>query len=558
MTTISPDDQSMMNVAYQDTGKRLEPEVVIIPASIEKSERITEKKNLRVAAYCRVSTDSEEQMTSYETQLEFYTKMINENPNWKMVKVFADEGLSATSTAKRAEFLEMMELCKKRKIDLIITKSISRFARNTLDTLEYVRMLKSIGVAVIFEKEHINTSEMSSELILQLYAMFAQAESESISNNEKDGRRKGYKIGKVPMMYGNVLGYRKGENGDAVIDKEEANIIIYIFSAFLNGSTLGDIKKSLEEKGIKTIKGNSTWSTSVILSILKNEKYKGDVIMQKSYIKDIFSKKNIKNTGELPKYIVKNHHIPIIEPRVFDKVQEELARRSNKKMVDMRGATKKSKYSGKYALTDLVVCGECGTRYRRVTWTSRGKTRVVWRCINRLNYGKKVCKHSPTIMEEDLQKAVMNAMNSVLTTKTKMSEILKGSMAAILGANKSEMRIGAITNGIAVLNNQIFEVVKEEIQKRTDHLEIEKRCAQLHQKIEDLKSEMKGLDTQKQAAGAGKSRLREICEALDQMGNEFNEYDETAVRRLVTQIKVISEEKIIITFCGTLDIEQTL
>ena len=152
----------------------------------------------------------------------------------------------------------------------------------------------------------------------------------------------------------------------------------------------------------------------------------------------------------------------------------------------------------------------------------------------------------------------MNAMNIVLTTKTKMSEILKGSMAAILGANKSEMRIGAITNGIAVLNNQIFEVVKEEIQKRTDHLEIEKRCAQLHQKIEDLKSEMKGLDTQKQAAGAGKSRLREICEALDQMGNEFNEYDETAVRRLVTQIKVISEEKIIITFCGTLDIEQTL
>lgn len=159
-----------------------------------------------------MSTDSEEQMTSYETQLEFYTKMINENPNWKMVKVFADEGLSATSTAKRTQFLEMMEMCKKKKIDLIITKSASRFARNTLDTLEYVRMLKSIGVAVLFEKESINTAEMNSELILQLYAMFAQAESESISNNEKDGRRKGYQIGKVPMMYGNVLGYRKGNH----------------------------------------------------------------------------------------------------------------------------------------------------------------------------------------------------------------------------------------------------------------------------------------------------------------------------------------------------------
>ena len=558
MTMIPIDDQSMMDVAYHDTGERLEPEVVIIPASIEKTEKITERKNLRVAAYCRVSTDSEEQMTSYETQLEFYTKMINENPNWKMVKVFADEGLSATSTAKRTEFLEMMEMCKKKKIDLIITKSASRFARNTLDTLEYVRMLKSIGVAVLFEKEGINTAEMNSELILQLYAMFAQAESESISNNEKDGRRKGYQIGKVPMMYGNVLGYRKGADGQAEIDKEEASIIIYIFSSYLNGCTIGAIKKNLEARGIKTIRGNTEWSPSVILSILKNEKYKGDVIMQKSYIKDIFSKKNIKNTGELPKYIVKNHHIPIIEPRVIDKVQEELARRSNKKTVDMRGTTKKSKYSGKYALTDLVVCGECGTRYRRVTWTSRGKTRVVWRCINRLNYGKKICKHSPTIMEEDLQKAVMNAMNIVLTTKTKMSEILKGSMAAILGANKSEMRIGAITNEIAVLNNQIFEVVKEEIQKRTHSAEIEKKCAELHQKIEDLKSEMKTLDAQKQAAGAGKSRLREICEALDEMGNEFNEYDEMVVRRLVTQIKVITEEKIIITFCGTLDIEQTL
>lgn len=558
MTSVTLANTEIMNVAYQDTGVRLEPEVVIIPASVEKTEKITERKNLRVAAYCRVSTDSEEQMTSYETQLEFYTKMINETPNWKMVKVFADEGLSATSTAKRAEFLEMMEMCKKKKIDLIITKSTSRFARNTLDTLEYVRMLKSIGVAVIFEKEHINTAEMNSELILQLYAMFAQAESESISNNEKDGRRKGYQIGKVPMMFGNLLGYRKGEDGKAVIHKEEASIIIYIFSAFLNGSTIGSIAKSLEKKGIKTLRGNTKWSPSVILGILKNEKYKGDVIMQKSYIQDIFSKKNIKNTGELPKYIVKYHHIPIIEPKIFDKVQEELARRSNKKTVELRGVSKKSKYSGKYALTDLVICGECGTRYRRTTWTSRGKTRVVWRCIKRLEFGKKICKHSPTISEESLQKAVMNAMNIVLTTKTKMSEILKGSMAAILGANRSEMRIGAITNEIAVLNNQIFEVVKEEIQKRTDSSEIEQKCAELHQKIEDLKAEMKGLDAQKQAAGTSHSRLREICDALDDIGNEFTEYDEMAVRRLVTQIKVVSENKIIITFCGTLDIEQTL
>lgn len=550
--------EQVIDVAYRNTGERLQPEITIIPASIKHTEKVTEKKNLRVAAYCRVSTDCEEQLTSYETQIEFYTKMINDTPNWKLVRIFADEGLSATSTAKRAEFLEMMEMCKKGKIDLIITKSASRFARNTLDTLECVRLLKSIGVTVIFEKEHINTSEMNSELILQLYAMFAQAESESISNNEKDGRRKGYQIGKVPMMYGNLLGYKKGEDGKPVIDEDEAAIIIHIFSKFIEGRTIGDICKSLEKNGMKTVKGNTKWSPSVILSILKNEKYKGDVIMQKTFSEDLFSKKIIKNTGQLPKYVVKNHHIPIIEPKVFDRVQEELARRSNKKTVKANGGAQKSKYSGKYALTDLVVCAECGVRYRRVTWTSRGRKRVVWRCINRLDYGKKVCKKSPTISEEDLQKAVINAMNIVLTTKTKMNEILKGSMAAILGANKTEMRIGAISNEIALLNNQIFDVVKEEIQKRTDRSEIEQKCAELHKRIEELKAEMQTLDTQKQAINTSCGRLREICNALDDMGNEFTEYNEMAVRRLITQIKVVSEDKIIITFCGTLDIEQAL
>lgn len=548
----------MIDVAYQDTGTRPEIEIQIIPASVQKTEKVTEKKNLRVAAYCRVSTDHEDQLTSYETQKEFYTQKINETPNWKLVRIFADEGLSATSTAKRAEFLEMMEMCKKRKIDLIITKSISRFARNTLDTLEYVRMLKSIGVAVIFEKEHLNTSEMNSELILQLYAMFAQAESESISNNEKDGKRKGYKIGKVPMMYGNILGYRKGEDGNAVIEPEEAAIVINVYTKFLEGWSIGKICKELEERGIKTMKGNDKWSQSSILNMLTNEKYKGDVLMQKSFVADIFSKRNIKNTGELPMYLVKNHHIPIIEPKVFDMVQEELARRSNKKAIRKNGNLHQSKYSGKYALTDLIVCGECGTKYRRVTWTSRGKKRVVWRCINRLERGIKSCKDSPTILEEDLHKAITNALNVMLTTKTTIHEILKGSMAAILGANRSEMRIGAISNEIAVLNNQIFEVVKEEIQKRTDSSEIERKCEELHHKIESLKAEMQKLSTQKQATETGHGKLREICEALDSIGNKFTEYDDTVVRRLVSQIKVISKEKIIITFCGNLDIEQVL
>lgn len=546
----------MQSVAYQPRTAMPETTVEIIPATVQKTLKVAERKNLRVAAYCRVSTDHEEQQTSYKTQIEYYTKYIKENPNWKFVKIFADEGLSATSTAKRKEFLEMMEMCKEGKIDLILTKSTSRFARNTLDTLQYVRMLKDIGVAVIFEKEKINTAEINSEMILQLYAMFSQAESESISNNVKDGRRKGYKIGKVPMMYGNIFGYRKGEDGKPKIVPEEAEIIVAMFTKFLEGDSLKDIGKWLELQGIKTVKGNSKWSKSVIKSILENEKYKGDVLIQKSFTADLFSKKSVRNTGELPMYLIKNHHIPIIEPEVFDKVQYELKRRYNKTIrVNENLATR---YSSKYALTDIVVCGECGAKYKRVTWTSLGEKRVVWRCKSRLAYGKKLCKNSPTMDEADLHRAIIKSLNMMLKSKSTLNEMLKGSLAALLGANRGEMRVGSISNEITMLNNRVYDMVREEIENRTDTDVIEQKCAELHEKIQSLKDEIGSIQTEKQMADAGSGKLREIYTALETMNTEFTEYDDAVVRRLVSKVRVISKDKIIVTLCGSLDIEQKL
>lgn len=546
----------MQSVAYQPRTAMPEITVEIIPATVQKTLKVAERKNLRVAAYCRVSTDHEEQQTSYKTQIEYYTKYIKENPNWKFVKIFADEGLSATSTAKRKEFLEMMEMCKEGKIDLILTKSTSRFARNTLDTLQYVRMLKDIGVAVIFEKEKINTAEINSEMILQLYAMFSQAESESISNNVKDGRRKGYKIGKVPMMYGNIFGYRKGEDGKPKIVPEEAEIIVAMFTKFLEGDSLKDIGKWLELQGIKTVKGNSKWSKSVIKSILENEKYKGDVLIQKSFTADLFSKKSVRNTGELPMYLIKNHHIPIIEPEVFDKVQYELKRRYNKTIrVNENLATR---YSSKYALTDIVVCDECGAKYKRVTWTSLGEKRVVWRCKSRLAYGKKLCKNSPTIDETDLHRAIIKSLNMMLKSKSTLNEMLKGSLAALLGANRGEMRVGSISNEITMLNNRIYDMVREEIENKTDTDVIEQKCAELHEKIQSLKDEIKSIQAEKQMADAGSGKLLEIYTALETMNTEFTEYDDAVVRRLVSKVRIISKDKIIVTLCGSLDIEQKL
>lgn len=444
-----------------------------------------------------------------------------------------------------------MEMCKEGKIDLILTKSTSRFSRNTLDTLQYVRMLKDIGVTVIFEKEKIN-----SEMILQLYAMFSQAESESISNNEKDGRRKGYQLGKVPMMYGNILGYRKGADGNPEVIPEEAEIIVAMFTKVLEGESLKDIGLWLEAQGIKTVKGNVKWSKSVIKSILENEKYKGDVLMQKSFVADLFSKKNIKNTGELPMYLIKNHHIPIIEPEVFDRVQFELKRRYHKRI--SIGNSPATRYSSKYALSDIVVCGECGAKYKRVTWTSHGEKRVVWRCKNRLAHGKSICKHSPTIAEEDLHKAILKSLNTMLKSKSTLNEMLKGSLAVILGANRSEMRIGSISNEIAGLNRQIYDMVQEEIEKRTDTDVIEQKCAELYEKIKSLKEEIQSIHAEKQMADAGSGKLREIYAALDSINTQFTEYDDTIVRRLVSRVQIVSPEKVIVTLCGCLDIEQQL
>lgn len=372
----------------------------------------------------------------------------------------------------------------------------------------------------------------------------------------KDGRRKGYKIGKVPMMYGNIFGYRKGEDGKPKIVPEEAEIIVAMFTKFLEGDSLKDIGKWLELQGIKTVKGNSKWSKSVIKSILENEKYKGDVLIQKSFTADLFSKKSVRNTGELPMYLIKNHHIPIIEPEVFDKVQYELKRRYNKTIrVNENLATR---YSSKYALTDIVVCGECGAKYKRVTWTSLGEKRVVWRCKSRLAYGKKLCKNSPTIDEADLHRAIIKSLNMMLKSKSTLNEILRGSLAALLGANRGEMRVGSISNGITMLNNRVYDMVREEIENRTDTDVIEQKCAELHEKIQSLKDEIRSIQTEKQMADAGSGKLREIYTALETMNTEFTEYDDAVVRRLVSKVRVISKDKIIVTLCGSLDIEQKL
>lgn len=364
---------------------------------------------IRVAAYCRVSTNSEEQLSSYQSQLEYYHAKIKTNPGWVLVAVYADQGISGMSTKNRKQFNKMIRTCHRGKIDLIITKSVSRFVRNTLDGLDYIRQLKEIGVGVYFEKENINTLTLENELILTFMMSAAQAESESLSGNIKWGKRKNFKDGKVDYIYNNFLGYREGPDGNPEIDPEEADLVRRIFSHYVQGESVAKIIADFEADGIKTIRGKEKWRDGTVRHILSNEKY----------------------MGQLPKYYVHDCHPAIIDRETFQKAQEEIARRASLPQRSINSKTGRAKYSGKYALSDLLTCGNCGALYRRVTWTRPEGKKIVWRCLSRLELGKKTCD-APTVEEWAVHDAITNAIRNQINSPILQTALLD---AAQLGSD---------------------------------------------------------------------------------------------------------------------------
>ena len=365
------------------------PRVIIIPPKPEFQQTATVTKQLRVAAYCRVSTKEEEQASSYEAQCEYYTDKIMSNKEWTMAGIFADEGITGTSTKKRTEFLRMIRQCKQKKIDLILTKSIQRFARNTLDCINYTRILRQFGIGVLFEKENINSLPPDSEFMITMYGAMAQSESESISGNIRRGRQMHAKVGTLKVPCYRLYGYEKNTEGKFRVIPEQAEIVRELYKRYESGASLRNLQDWLEENQIKTVLGESKWTATSIKGILTNEKYCGDVLLQKTFRTDVISKKVIKNVGQMAQYYMPDHHEAIVSREQYNAVKAEMARRSALRSPSKSAVTGRSCYTSKYALSDRLVCGECGTLYRRCTWTSRGRKYPVWRCTSRLNYGTK-------------------------------------------------------------------------------------------------------------------------------------------------------------------------
>ena len=517
----------------------------------------THYRVLRVAAYCRVSTKQEEQLNSYENQVQHYTERINSENGWTLEGIYADKGISGTSVKNRDEFNRMIRRCKQGKIDMIITKSIARFARNTVDCLKYVRLLNDLGVDVYFEEQGIHSNQPGAEFYITIYGSIAQSESENMSASIIWGKNQSAKAGKVNFHYKNFLGYRKGEDGRPEIVPEEAETIRLIYDRFLAGDSLKGIAELLEEKGIKSPTGKAEWQFSTIQSILSNERYKGDAIINKTYITDCISKKVRVNNGERPKYYVENSHPAIIDSATFGRAQEELARRSGKRKISRKAKTEQGKYSSKYALTELLICGECKSAYRRCTWTASGKKKIVWRCINRLDYGKKYCHNSPSVEESLLQDAIMRAIMQTAKQNTEVLKTLKFHIGMGLADETTEDKSLDIQIRIAELDAEFQKMLKAVSADNADAID-EGRIAELMSEKQRLTVQLEQYAAMRQKRESAKSRLDEIYTILDGLQNHPMEYDDQIVRQLLECVVVDSKEQITVIFKGGIEVVQPL
>ena len=512
--------------------------IIIEAANPAYSIRDVEKPNrrLRVCAYARVSTDDEDQKHSYKTQVNYYTKRIMEHEDWEFVDVFTDEGITGTNTLKRTGFNKMIKTCKEGKIDIILTKSVSRFARNTVDSLKTCRDLKRRGVGVIFESDHINTLKDDVEMPLTFAASRAQEESRSISENVKWAFKRKFENGGYMLATSKFIGYDRDENGELVINEAEAEIVRKIFDLFLEGLTYKQIADYLTNAGIRTVMGNEKWHNTVIASMLKNEKYAGNCISQKSYTPDFLTHKRVKNTGQVPKYMMEDHHEAIIPIDKYIKVQERVGL-IHENWQKERG----SKIStSQYALSNLLVCGKCGSPMRRKTWRLRnGELVLRYGCKNRIDKGKKC--NSDYIKETVLQEGVVNALNQYFA---------KGDVAVETTENiQNKERIKSIDLKLNSIKDEMAQLINPANKKGISNTD----------RLVEIASEIKRLENDKQRIiKEKKMNKNEINFSISPDTKRVDIYSDELTRRYIEKVIIKDINNISVLFKGGFIVEQCL
>lgn len=513
-----------------------------IPATKQKlsGAKIAQNKIRRTAGYARVSTDMEEQQSSYEAQLDYYQNYIKSRPDWEFVGMYSDEGVTGTSTAHREGFRSMISDALAGKIDLIITKSVSRFARNTVDSLSTIRKLKEHGTEVFFEKENIWTFDTRGELLITIMSSLAQEEARSISENTTWGIRKAFSDGVASIPYSHFLGYDKGENGEFVINEKEAETVRDIFRLFISGYSFRAICKKLEEKGAKSPTGKDKWYPSTVESIIRNEKYRGDCLLQKGYTEDFLTKKRVMNHGEVPQYYVEGHHEPIISPKTFDEAQAELTKRE--------GSGKR--WSGISVFSSKLICEECGGFYGPKVWHSTDKYRkVVWQCNNKYRGKKKRCT-TPHIDEERVKSLFLEALAILYNDKevfiSNLEELRK------IGEQPEDLqtKVDALSEELEGIAGKVKKLIQENAKKVMDQAEYDKKYNRLISRYEKKEQELQNVTTTLAAARAKNDAVDAFIGKLRNMDSVADEFDENLWGGMVDSVTVHKDGSVTFRFKG--------
>lgn len=513
--------------------------VTVLPARKHiRKDSDEEKPKLRVAAYCRVSTDSDEQATSYDAQIEHYTAYINGHPDWTLAGIYADDGISGTNTKKREEFNRMIDECMAGSIDMVITKSISRFARNTLDCLKYIRQLKEKSIPVFFEKENINSMDSKGEVMLTIMASLAQQESQSLSQNVKLGLQYRYQQGEIQVNCNRFLGFTKDENKRLIVVPEEAEIIKRIYREYLEGASMLKIKRGLEADGILNGAGNEKWHTSNINQILRNEKYIGDALLQKTYTTDFLTKTRVKNHGVVPQYYVENSHEAIIPREIFMRVQEELIQR---RIVHTSPNGKNRTFSCIHCFSNMIFCGVCGEVFRRVHWNNRGKKSVVWRCVSRLENTGLFCE-ARTVLESTLEQVMVTAINQALCDKDHFLITLQKNIETVI-CHESSHTLTAIDKRLTELQAELLKLASS----KSDYEKVGDEIYRLREEKQKAQVENLGRDELQK-------RITDMSAFLQEQRTALTEYDESLVRRLIEKVTVY-EDKFTVEFKSGLTVD---
>ena len=492
----------------------------------------------RVAGYARVSTDSDDQYASYEAQVDYYTSMIKANAEWEFVGIYTDEGISGTSTNRREGFKRMLDDALAGKIDLIVTKSVSRFARNTVDSLSTIRKLKEHKVEVYFEKESIKTFDSKGELLITIMSSLAQEESRSISENVKWGRRKRFADGQVTVPFTRFLGYDKGPDGTLVVNAEQAKLVRHIFSLFLQGLTFHGIAKRLESEGYITVTGKSVWHSSTIHQVLTNVKYKGDALLQKYYIADFLTKKPVVNNGEVPQYYVEKNHEAIIAPEVFDLVQKEIKHRKENAEA----------MKGKHLFSGRIRCGHCGGTYGPKVWHSKDRYRkVIWQCNEKYAERHNTCT-GPNLSEAQLQQLFVKAVNKLIGNKDgiiRSFEIIKGS---VFDSSDDESKLRSLEAERLEVISLVDQLTAENASTAMDQEIYQTRYQRLTDRYRGVEARISALNQSMQDRLFRKTKTELFLKSLRKQESMVTEFTELLWHSLADQAEVHGKDDVRFTF----------